>query len=239
MSVAATIRRDIEEHVRSGRWPPGHRIPVERELADRYRCSRATVSKAVSELVSAGLIVRRRRAGSFVAPPRVRSAVLEIPDIPAVVAARGSAHEFALLGRRVRPLDTGDADEALLAVAGDALELEGLHRVDGAPFAFERRVIALATIPAAHDADFAAVSPGSWLLRHVPWTDARHRIAAVPAGAAAARLGVPPAAACLRVQRWTWRAGAGVTFVAQLFPGDRYDLVSDFGPEACRRKAAR
>ena len=53
----------------SGEWPPGHRIPFEHELTARYRCSRMTVSKALGDLVAAGLIERRRRAGSFVRRP--------------------------------------------------------------------------------------------------------------------------------------------------------------------------
>ncbi len=77
------------------------------------------------------------------------------------------------------------------------------------------------------------MAPGSWLLNHVPWSQARHRITAVPADAATARLlNLAPHAACLQVERWTWRSGQGVTFVRQVFPGDRYDLVADFSPSA-------
>jgi GntR family histidine utilization transcriptional repressor len=35
----------------------------------RYRCSRMTVSKALSELAQADLIERRRKAGTFVRRP--------------------------------------------------------------------------------------------------------------------------------------------------------------------------
>jgi GntR family histidine utilization transcriptional repressor len=35
-------------------------------------------------------------------------------------------------------------------------------------------------------------------------------------------------AACLCVERRTWRDGLGVTQVRQIFPGDRYDLVALF-----------
>ena len=37
-----------------------------------------------------------------------------------------------------------------------------------------------------------------------------------------------PGAACLCVERRTWRDGQGVTRVRQVFPGDRYDLVALF-----------
>ena len=77
------ISLDLEANIRSGAWPPGFRIPFEHELTAQYGCARATVNKAVSALVAAGLIERRRRAGSFVARPHLQSAVLEIPDIQA------------------------------------------------------------------------------------------------------------------------------------------------------------
>ncbi len=47
---------------------------------------------------------------------------------------------------------------------------------------------------------------------------------------AARLLGLKPGAACLCVERRTWRDGQGVTRVWQTFPGDRYDLVARFSP---------
>ena len=48
-----------------------------------------TVNKALSELAKAGLIERRRKAGSFVMRAPSRSAILEIPDIKSEVEALG------------------------------------------------------------------------------------------------------------------------------------------------------
>lgn len=36
-------------------------------------------------------------------------------------------------------------------------------------------------------------------------------------------------AACLELDRTTWRGGRMVTHVRQLFRGDRFDLVAEFG----------
>jgi len=41
-------------------------------------------------------------------------------------------------------------------------------------------------------------------------------------------LGVNAGAACLELDRTTWRAGRIVTHVRQLFRGDRFDLVAEF-----------
>ncbi|MBO9707710.1 MAG: histidine utilization repressor [Caulobacter sp.] len=228
-TLSQRIRDEIEGLIRSGVWPPGHKAPSEAELMAQYGCSRMTVNKAMSALAEAGLIVRRRRAGSFVARPRVHSAVLDIPDIQAQVLARGETYAFVMLdeGRRAAESD----EEAELARGQDLLVFRGLHVAAGRPFALEDRLIALAAVPEAADADFASEPPGAWLLHHVPWTEAENRISAVGAEPEAARLlALDEGAALLAVERRTWRAGEPVTWVRQLFPGEAYDLVARFGP---------
>jgi len=225
------IRDEIEGLIRSGAWAPGHRVPFESELMAQYGCSRMTVNKAMSALADAGLVVRRRRAGSFVARPKVHSTVLDIPDIQAEITARGETYAFVLLAAERRPADPDDGDEAELAGEGDLIVLRGLHVAGGRPFALEDRLISLAAVPEAAAADFAAEPPGAWLLHHVPWTEAESRISAVGAEAAVAELlALDVGTALLAVERRTWRAGEPVTRVRQLFPGEAYDLVARFGP---------
>ncbi len=196
-----------------------------------YGCARMTVHKAITALAASGLVTRNKRAGTLVARPHVVTAVLEIPDIGALIAARGETYAFTLLAREVRAPATDDPGEAALAAPDQVLAVCGLHMAAGEPFGLETRIISLASTPDAETQDFTHEAPGAWLLRHVPWTEARHRITAVAADAGQARrLGLARGAACLQVERWTWRAGAGVTFARQLFPGDRYDLVAEFGP---------
>ncbi len=225
------IRSDIEAQIRSGAWAPGHRAPTEAELMTQYGCSRMTVNKAMTALVEAGLIVRRKRAGSFVARPRVHAPVLNIPDIQSEIVARGETYAFRLLSRTVR--DADGEDEAELAAGGKLLELDGVHDAGGRPFALERRLVALKAAPEIATADFAALPPGAWLLEHVAWTEAESRISAINADAEDARLlALDDGAACLVVDRRTWREGQHVTRVRQVFPGEAYDLVARFGPGA-------
>lgn len=225
------IRAELEANIRSGDWRPGHRLPTEAALMAEYRCARMTVHKAILGLVSAGLVVRNKKAGTIVARPHVVTAVLEIPDIAALIAGRGETYGFRLLSRSVGAASRIGAEAQALGVLGRVLVLRGLHSADGEPFAVEHRVINLAATPEAEAVDFKGTAPGSWLLHHVPWSQARHRITAVAADAETARLlSLPRRTACLQVERWTWRLGEGVTFVRQLFPGERYDLVADFAP---------
>jgi GntR family histidine utilization transcriptional repressor len=231
-SLDSRIRTDLEGKIRSGEWPPGLRIPTEAELVAHYGCARMTVHKAITALVAGGLVERRKKAGSFVAVPHVQTAVIEIPDIAAIIAARGETYRFDLLARARRRV--GAQDEAALHpgfdLVGEVLALDGLHVAQGRPFCLEHRLINLAAAPDAAEVDFSIEAPGSWLLGHIPWTQARHRITACSAGATGERLEIGRTAACLQVERWTWRVGQPVTFARQLFPGDRYDLIAQFSP---------
>ena len=229
MTLDARIRGDIENGIRQGTLKPGDRIPFEHELAVQYGCARATVSKALTALSRAGLIERRRRAGSFVAYPHVQSAVLDVPDIGSVIAARGDSYHYALLARE----ECVGHGEQPLGVKGPVIRLEGVHHAASHPFGYEERLINLSAVPEARELSFADEAPGSWLLGHVPWSDARHRIAAVAADTRIARLlGIASGTACLQLERWTWKMGTPITWVRQVFPGDRYDLVAEFTPQS-------
>lgn len=230
MNPARRIRDEIGASIRSGTWRPGHRIPTEQELATRYGCARATVSKALSELAASGLIERRRKAGSFVAQPPVHSAVMTVPDLAELIAARGEAYRW-----QARAI--GRAAEGDDAISGPALAIEGVHFAGAEPFALEERRIALGEVPDAAGADFKLQPPGTWLLAHIPWTEGRHVIRAVtPTRKEARLLAINPSVACLELDRTTWRAERIVTRVRQLFRGDRFDLVAEFrpGPESAR-----
>src|SRR5258705_12400354 len=51
----------------AGEWKPGEAIPSEIELASRFRVSQGTVRKAIDELASEHILVRRQGKGTFVA----------------------------------------------------------------------------------------------------------------------------------------------------------------------------
>ncbi|GAA3669017.1 hypothetical protein GCM10022224_036380 [Nonomuraea antimicrobica] len=62
LKIAEDIRRDIA----SGRYAVGERLPVARELADRYGVAMMTIGNALAVLRDEGLIETRQGAGSFV-----------------------------------------------------------------------------------------------------------------------------------------------------------------------------
>jgi GntR family histidine utilization transcriptional repressor len=190
-----------------------------------------TVSKVLTGLANAGLIERRRRAGSFVSSPRAHSAVLEIPDIKSAIISRGEEYQYELLSKRKRASTRKDSEHLLLKGKTNVVDIHCRHLANGVPFAVEERLINLAEVPEASDVDFSVTPPGTWLLAFVPWLEAENKILASQAGPAWGELlKLPEAAACLIVERRTWRTGSALTWVRQIFRGDKYYLSARFTP---------
>ncbi|MBB3962383.1 histidine utilization repressor [Rhizobium metallidurans] len=225
------IVNDIEGRIVSGEWPPGHRIPFELELTKAYDCSRMTVNKALTQLAKAGLIERRKKSGSFVTQPQAQSAVLEIHDIAAEVKSLNLAYSFSVARRAKRKADADDNRRLELQPGSSVVEVVCIHHAGGRPFCLEERLISLATVPEAEDADFANLPPGAWLINQIPWSSAEHRIQAVAAGGEAATLlDIARNTACLVVERRTWSNVGPVTHVRFTYPGDKHALVARFTP---------
>lgn len=225
------ILDEIEGRILSGEWAPGTRIPFEVDLAEHYGCSRMTVNKVLVQLANAGLIERRRKAGSYVTQPRAHSAVLEIHDIQSEVEGLGLSYRYALLSRSLRKARPLERRLLELGEDGRVLQVLAIHRAGASPFCHEDRLINLSAVPEAEDESFAKAAPGPFLIGQVPWSTAEHTIRAAGASPEAARaLQIAEGTPCLVITRRTFTGGSVVTRVELTYPGDRHELVARFSP---------
>ena len=233
MSLHGKILTEIEQNILSGRWPPGFRIPSEMELTVHYGCSRMTVNKVLTQLAQAGLLERKRKAGSFVTRPHTSSAVLEIPDLRQVVLGMGQDYASQLLSRLQRRSTREDMDAMRMSKTSSVVHALCLHMAGMRPFCIEDRLINLEAVPDAEQEMFTEQSPSSWMVNHVPWSSAEHRIRAEAASEeTAGLLKVAPGFPCLVIDRRTWTGRLPITFVRLTFPADLYELDAHFSPSA-------
>jgi GntR family histidine utilization transcriptional repressor len=207
------IRGDLRARIAARHWGPGAVLPTETALAAEYGVARGTVARALADLAAAGLVERRRRAGTRVVPAPVRRAVLAIPVIRREVEARGQQHAHRLLARAEAAAPLAVAAAMGLPAGTPALHLETLHLADGRPFALETRWLNPAALPAPLP-DFARVTANEWLVAQIPLATGEIAFAAEPAGPREAEaLDVPAGTALFVTERVTRTETAPVTWV--------------------------
>jgi DNA-binding LacI/PurR family transcriptional regulator len=75
--VRSQLRAILMEEIRTGVFAPNQRISSERDLAERYGASRASIREAIMELISSGVLFRAGGRGTFVSEDRPPAPVAE------------------------------------------------------------------------------------------------------------------------------------------------------------------
>ncbi|MDZ4137881.1 MAG: UTRA domain-containing protein [Erythrobacter sp.] len=220
------IRAEVLRRIRVRDWPPGALMPTEQALAQEFGCARATVNRALRELAEAGVLERRRKAGTRVALHPVRKATLDIPVTRLEVESRGKVYGFNLLEMARDKPTAAVAARLGLGPRQRMLHLRSLHLADGVAFLYEDRWLNPAALPAVLP-DFTAISANEWLVVNVPYTLGDIAFSAANAGAdEAAILGLVPGAALFITERTTWTGTVPITCVRLAYaPGYRLHTV--------------
>lgn len=220
------IRAEVLRRIRARDWPPGGLIPGEEMLAQEFGVARATVNRALRDLADAGVITRRKRAGTRVAELPVRRARLDIPVIRLDVLARGQAYSFDLLADETRPAPVPVTSRLGLPEATPLRYLETLHLADGRPYVLETRWLNPTVLPDPSP-DFGRDSANEWLVTHVSLVSGDIAFTAEPASPReAAVLGIPDGTALLVAERTTEGTTGPVTWVRLAHaPGHRVQMV--------------
>ena len=100
----------LADEIRAGRWRPGHQLPGEDALAQRFEVARSTVHKALVVLREAGLVILRKGFRPMV---RGESAA------HVVRLSRGSVAARAAEPREARRLGIAAGSPVLVVRRGD------------------------------------------------------------------------------------------------------------------------
>jgi GntR family transcriptional regulator len=134
-------------------------LPSERELSERYQVTRMTVRQAVNQLVSDGVLERRRGIGTFVALGRKH------PSLSPSVA--GFSERFREAGMRPTsrvlnfetiPASTTVAQRLSIEAGEIVVFLRRLRLVDGVPLMVETSHLPYAALEGIMEVDFSQAS---------------------------------------------------------------------------------
>ena len=220
------IRDEVMRRIRRRDWAAGALIPTEEALAVEFGCARATVNRALRELAEAGVLERRRKAGTRVALHPVRRATLEIPVTRQEVEGRGQRYAYSLIDDRTEIAPVPVASVLGLLKGTRLRRLISLHFADRKPFLAEDRWLNPAVLNGA-EPDFRTISANEWLVTNVPYASGDIAFSAAGAGAEEAlAFDVPEGTALFVVERTTWTAEAAITSVRLAYaPGYRLQTL--------------
>lgn len=115
--------------IASGLYPPGGRLPPERELAEKFSVSRPTVREAVIALEAQGLVDIKSGSGIYVCAPKTdiagsdascESSAFELTEARAILEGEAAA----LAARMIAPEQLIELEQALNDLADDSTKGE-------------------------------------------------------------------------------------------------------------------
>ncbi|NPA91406.1 MAG: GntR family transcriptional regulator [Chloroflexi bacterium] len=220
------IREQIRQKVLNGEYKPGERIPSEPQLAREFNVSRGTVEKAIRGLVEEGILVREQGRGTFVAKPRLESALFRLSTFADEAKRRGFTPATRLIRAHVRTADDTVAQALDLPPEAQIIEIVRVHLADGEPLVYEVRQLAYDLCPELLSEDLEHSSLHELLLYkyHIPLVKARFTIHAITlTDEAATLLHVEEGSPGFAVERITYRTGSEPAVrMYQLWRGDRF-----------------
>lgn len=179
MPLYYQIQQNISALIEAQVLKPNDPLPSERELSERYKVTRMTVRQAINQLVSDGLVERRRGVGTFVSEPRKQ------PSLSPSVA--GFSQRFREAGMRptsrvlsfeAQPASATVAQHLGLEAGTTIIYLRRLRLVDGVPLMIETSHLPYAPLAAMMEVDFNRASLYDTLAQHfgMPIVRAEHTL---------------------------------------------------------------
>lgn len=221
------IQNAIIKRLEAGQLKPGDPVDSERELARIHSVSLMTARHALVGLEREGKVLRRRGAGTFVAPPKIH--FNKLMSYTEQMSVRGLNISSKLLFSNV--IDTAPEIAARLALpaANQLIRLERLRLGGDEPFAIETCYLSADDFGELIRARLDRVSLFSVLEHHygLRLAYADEEVDATIADAYTSRLlCMPPGSAVLRIRQQIFSTqGKIVIYVLGLYRSDRHTVL--------------
>jgi GntR family transcriptional repressor for pyruvate dehydrogenase complex len=155
------VANSIVAEIRSGKYPPGERLPPERELAEELGVSRPTLREALIALEIRGIVEARRGSGIYVveiAPPDASETEPDIGPFEVTEARRLFEGESAALAAAIITDEELDKLDSLLKTLAANSTSEVGERAD--------RDFHIAIAEATRNSAIASVIENLWDMRY-------------------------------------------------------------------------
>jgi GntR family transcriptional regulator len=143
LTIAERVSRELNASINHGIYPPGTRLPGERQLAEDLHVSRSTIRTALEALERDGRLARSAQRGWFVPSPTVGEPPSTLQSFTEMARLRGRTPTAQVLEKSVRSASIDEAERLGIAPGADVLSLIRLRGMDATPICVDRNVIPL------------------------------------------------------------------------------------------------
>jgi len=227
------IKNHILDKINCGQWQSNMKISSEAELGVICGASRMTVNRALRELTAEGRLIRKRGSGTFVAPTKPQSALLEINSIADEIKRRGGTYScdvHLLTNEKANPTL---AAEMSLPPYASVFHSILVHKDNNIPIQLADRYINPIIAPDYLKQDFSRITANEYLLNIAPISNVQHVVEALmPKEWIRELLEISETEPCLVLQRTTWVNGTIATRNCFYYPGSRHSLGGRYAPSS-------
>jgi GntR family transcriptional regulator len=144
----------LKDQLENGSLEPGDRLPSEPALGDLYGVSRTVVRQALRELELAGLIVRRKGRGTFVAEPKIEESLIQkLTGFYQDMVERGRSPITQVLRQEVIPAASNEANFLDIQIGMLVYCIERLRFIDEEPIVLVTTYIPYDLVPELENYD--------------------------------------------------------------------------------------
>ncbi|WP_066635178.1 GntR family transcriptional regulator [Desulfolucanica intricata] len=224
--LAKIIERDIYQ----GKLKPGESLPPEHEIASKYDISRMTVRRAISELISAGLVYPQKGKGTFVAKPQLDNVVFELGDFYQEIQRRGMRPGSKLLSVKIVRANEILADKLQIPIGTSCIHICMVLSADNEPLVYEKKYVVYTKKMPILEAELKDPSLSNLAAihsEHLPILSKRVLHAAIVTEEEASVLGIPLNTPVFMVEQILYDTEKKpVGWGKSIYRGDRYKLTS-------------
>jgi GntR family transcriptional regulator len=221
------IQNEILDRLQTGQLKPGDVVDSERELARIHGVSLMTARHALAGLEREGKVVRRRGAGTFVAPPKIH--FNKLMSYTEQMSGRGLNVSSKLLDLEVVDTEPEVAARLALPASSRLIKLQRLRLGGDEPFAIETCYLSADEYGSLIHARLDRVSLFSILEQDygLQIGHADEEVDATTADPHSARLlRIPPDSALLRIRQEIFSTqGKVAIYVLGLYRSDRHTVL--------------
>jgi GntR family transcriptional regulator len=226
------IKEALKALIASGALKPGDMLPSELNLSEQLEISRLVVHRAYRELVTEGLLIRKRAKGTFVSPPIKRDYNVAGPlsSTSEQLLKMGLEPANTILAQELEPAGEAVRSSLQLPPGAQVIHLRNLRYASRLPLAIEDTYLSYERFPALLKLDLNNRSLYAELEKSYD-AHPQEALDLLSVGSAtrseAELLGIHSGAPVMRVERTsTDKRGQPVEFTRSVFHAERIQFVA-------------